>query len=252
MRWRLCPALLACLWWGQAAAQDVEAFCEEFPPLNFLRDGKPAGIASDLLQRACDRAGITCGIHIVPWARAYHTALTQKNALVFSTMRTPEREDAFLWIGPVLPRVSSLYVLSTTPFSADRLSGKDGFVIGTVYNDVSIEELRRIGVPDSAMEKAPTLDDTRRKLMAGRVAAVVDTETSMKWFLKTHGYDENQVRAVMKLSESGDYYYALNPGTDPDLVRRLREGLEAVVAAKALPEIVDAYLGPGAPAGAAR
>ena len=168
MRWRLSPALLACFWFGQiAAAQDIEAFCEEFPPLNFMRDGKPAGIATDVLKRACAQAGITCQIHVVPWARAYHTALTQKNTLVFSTMRTPEREDAFLWLGPLLPRVSWLYTLSTTPFSADRLSGKDGFVIGTVYNDVSIGELRRMGVPESALENSPTLDDSRRKLMAG-------------------------------------------------------------------------------------
>jgi polar amino acid transport system substrate-binding protein len=246
MRWRLLSIALACLWAGQVTAQDVEAYAEEFPPLNFLRGGEPAGIATDLLKRACAEAGLTCQIHIVPWARAYHIALTRKNSLAFATMRTPERDGAFLWVGPILPRISWLYTLSSTPFSADLLSGKDGFVIGTVYNDVSIDDLRRIGVPDQAMENSPSIDDAVRKLMGGRVAAVVDTEIGMKWFLKTHGYDESRVKAVMPLTEHGDYYYAFNAGSDPVLVAKLHDGLAAVLAAHALPEILNAYLAPGA------
>ena len=68
----------------------------------------------------------------------------------------------------------------------------------------------------------------------------------MKWFLKTHGYDEDRVKAVMPVSENGDYYYALNPGSDPATASKLREGLAAVLAAKVLPDIMDAYLGAGA------
>jgi len=261
MRWRLCPALLACLWFGPVAihavaAQDVatpsvDAYGEDFPPLSFVRDGEPAGVAVDLLKRACAAAGVVCRVHITPWARAYHTAQTQRNCMVFSTIRTPERESGFLWLGPFLPRTSWLYTLSSTPFSANRLSGGDGFVIGTVYNDVSIGELRQIGVPDSAMENSPTLDDSRRKLMAGRVAAVVDTESSMRWFLKTHGYEHPRVKAVMPLGETGDYYYALNPRSDPAVARKLRDGLTAVLAARALPDIMDSYLGSSETAGAA-
>jgi len=232
------------------ATPGVDAFGEDFPPLSFMRDGEPAGIAVDLLKRACAAAGVVCKVHIVPWARAYHTAQAQRNCLVFSTIRTPEREGSFLWLGPFLPRMSWLYTLSSTPFSVNQLDGGDGFVIGTVYNDVSIGELRQIGVPDSAMESSPTLDDSRRKLMAGRVAAVVDTESSMKWFLKTHGYDGARVKAVLPVAESGDYYYALNPGSDPAVRRKLRDGLASVLAARALTDIMDSYLGTGETAGA--
>jgi polar amino acid transport system substrate-binding protein len=251
MRWRLLSTVLAFLWAGQVAAQDLDAYAEEFPPYNFLRKGEPAGIATDLLRRACAESGLTCKIHIVPWARAYHIALTEKNSLAFSTTRIPERESAFIWLGPILPRATFLYTLSATPFSADRLKGKDGFVIGTVYNDVSITDLRRLGVPESVMENSPTLEDALRKLMGGRVAAVVDTEIGIRWFLKTHGYAENEVKAVMPVFQAGDYYYALNLGSDPGLARKLREGLAAVLAAHALPEILDEYLASGG-AGAAQ
>lgn len=45
--------------------------------------------------------------------------------------------------------------------------------------DVTITDLRRIGVPDSAMENSPTLDDALRKLMVRRVTGVVDTEIGL-------------------------------------------------------------------------
>lgn len=250
MRWRLLSTVLACLWFGPVAAQDVEAYAEEFPPYSFLRNGEPAGIATDLLKRACAEAALTCQIHIVPWARAYRMALAQKNSLVFSTTRIPERENAFVWLGPILPRTTFLYTLASTPFSIDRLSGKDGFVIGTVYNDVSISDLRRLGVPDSVMENSPTLDDSLRKLMGRRVTGVIDTEIGMKWFLKTHGYAEDEVKAVMPVFYAGDYYYALNLASDPVLVQKLRDGLAAALAAHALPEILDGYLVSGAGTGA--
>ena len=242
MRWRLLPTVLACLCFDPVAAQEVEAYAEEFPPYNYLRDGEPAGIATDLLTRACAAAGVICHIHIVPWARAYRMALTQKNSLVFSTARNAERENAFLWVGPIVPRSAFLYTLSTTPFTLDRLQGKDGFVVGTVYNDVTIIDLRQLGVPDSALEYSRTLDDALRKMMGGRVAGVIDTEISVKWFLKTNGYAQSQVKAVLPVFEGDYYYYALNLDSDPVVAQKLRDGLGAVLAARALPEIIDAYL----------
>ena len=243
---RLAAAMLAVLWSGIAMAQDavadIDAYGEEFAPYSFMRDGKPAGISTDLLKRACTEAGLRCKIRITPWMRAYHTAMIQKNALVFSTSRTPERESRFQWVGPILPRAVSLYVLTATNFSPERLAGRDGFIIGTVYNDVSVDALRRLGVPDSAMENSPTLDDAQRKLMAGRISAVINTDVGMKWFLHSHGYDFSAVKAVMPMPETGAYYYALNPEMDPAIAGKLQAGLETAMRNNALTEILDSYL----------
>ena len=239
----LAAALPAMLWTSLALAQDIAAYGEELPPYSFQRDGRPAGISTDLLARACAEAGLDCKIHITPWMRAYRTALNQRNALVFSTTRTPDREGRFQWVGPILPRAGFLYVLSTTNFSPRRLAGGDGFIIGTVYNDVAVDDFRRLGVPDSAMENSPTLDDALRKLMAGRVSAVVDTEVGMRWFLRTHGGDYAAVKAVMPMPERGSFYYALNADSDPAIAARLQAGLEAALRANALAEILEAYLG---------
>ena len=123
----------------------------------------------------------------------------------------------------------------------------DGFIIGTVYNDVSVDALRRLGVPDSAMENSPTLDDAQRKLMAGRISAVINTDVGMKWFLHSHGYDFSAVKAVMPMPDMGAYYYALNPDMDPAVAGKLQSGLEAALRNKALAEILDSYLVAGGP-----
>lgn len=99
------------------SAQEVEAYGEDFPPYSFLIEDEPAGIATDLLHQVCQAAEIPCKIHIYPWARAFRTALTERNALVFSTTQTPERRDQFIWIGPFLPRAIMLFTQPGPPLS---------------------------------------------------------------------------------------------------------------------------------------
>jgi hypothetical protein len=42
-------------------------------------------------------------IRLTSWTAAYRTALKTKNAILFSTTRTPERETLFQWVGPIAP-----------------------------------------------------------------------------------------------------------------------------------------------------
>jgi ABC-type amino acid transport substrate-binding protein len=77
---------------------------EEFPPFNYSDNGQPAGQSVDLLLKASAAAGspITKDkINMAAWARAYQTALSGPNVMLFSTTRTEQREDLFKWAGPI-------------------------------------------------------------------------------------------------------------------------------------------------------
>ena len=78
---------------GPAGA--LELYTEENPPINFSRDGKPAGLTVEVVQELLRRTHTTAPIHIVPWARGYQEARTHPNVALFVAVRTAEREPLF-------------------------------------------------------------------------------------------------------------------------------------------------------------
>ena len=228
------------------SGQEIDAYGEDFPPYSFQAEGEPAGIATDLLRLICQAAEVQCHIRINPWARDYHTALTVKNSLVYSTKQTAERKDHFIWLGPFLPRSIIIYTLPGTDLPADRLRDPGDYRFGAIYKDASIEELHEAGVPDSAVDVTTGHEDLLRALLGRRIAAAPDNELAARWYLKTHDLPPDALAPALKLAETGGYYFALNPDTDPELVRKMKQGYESVMKTNALRDIVTRYAG-GAP-----
>jgi polar amino acid transport system substrate-binding protein len=42
-------------------------------------------------------------IEFLPWTEGYQRAQKEKNTVLFSTARLPEREKLFKWVGPIRP-----------------------------------------------------------------------------------------------------------------------------------------------------
>jgi polar amino acid transport system substrate-binding protein len=228
---------------GPVRGQDLDAYGEDFPPYSFAQNGEASGIATDLLRQICRAADLRCRIHIWPWARAFRTALSEKNSLVYSTTQTAERLDQFIWVGPFLPRAIVLFTLPGTDFPATRLREPGDYRFGAVFRDASVAELKEAGVPDSAVDLTNSHDDNMRALLGRRITAVPDNELAVRWYLKTHNLPQQSLVSALQLGETGGYYFALNPDSDPELVRRLKQGYETVMKTAALKEILTHYLG---------
>lgn len=112
----LCVSLFATL-----PAKALTLYTEEYPPLNFTRDGKPSGLGVEVVQEILRRTGQQAEIEVVPWTRGYHTVQTQADTGLFVTMRTQEREKLFKWVGPILVTVTSFYALKGSGLSIASL-----------------------------------------------------------------------------------------------------------------------------------
>ncbi|HMA49570.1 MAG TPA: transporter substrate-binding domain-containing protein [Magnetospirillaceae bacterium] len=228
---------------GLVHSQELYAYGEDFPPYSFLAEGEPVGIATDLLRQVCRAAEVQCHIRIYPWARAFRTALTEKNSLVYSTTQTAERLDHFIWLGPFLTRAVMLFTLPGTDLPASRLHDPGDYRFGAISRDASVTELRDAGVPDSAVDLTNSHEDVIRALLGRRITAFPDTELAARWYLKTHGLPQHALVPALQLGDTGGYYFALNPSSDPELVRKMKLGYEAVMKTAALKEILGRYLG---------
>ncbi len=112
-------AVLAFSSW--AAATELQLYTEENPPLNFSRDGQLDGLSVAAVRELLKRTGDSGSIQVVPWARGYMRAQSAANVGLFVTVRTPEREALFQWVGPLLSTTTSFYARRGSGLHIDSL-----------------------------------------------------------------------------------------------------------------------------------
>ncbi|MET3132994.1 polar amino acid transport system substrate-binding protein [Oxalobacteraceae bacterium GrIS 1.11] len=128
-----------------ASAANLTITTEHSPPASMQEGQQIVGRETDKIREILARAAIGYKIDILPWKRAYNTALSQVDTCVYSTSRTPEREKLFKWVGPTdeadwifVGRVDHTFKLNT-------LEDARELRIGTYNGDAREEFLRARG-----------------------------------------------------------------------------------------------------------
>ncbi|GAB3256265.1 substrate-binding periplasmic protein [Chitinimonas naiadis] len=209
-------------------AADLTAYTEEWPPYNFSLNGQVKGIATELLYATCEAAKLDCAFNIVPWARAYATAQAVPNTLVYTTARKPAREKEFIWLGPILPRTTWVFGRRGMDGTIHDFKDLSKHKIGVVRGEAASQDLQNAGVPGNVLMPEKSNADVLKLLSGGMVDAVVDTEIGMAWNLRNANLPDSNVVKLLKLTDEGAYYFALNLKSDPALVAKLQKALETL------------------------
>ena len=226
---------------GSAWAADLTAYTTEWMPYNYEEGGKAKGISTDILRAACVEAKLDCEIKFVPWARAYKTVQHTRNTVLYTTVRRAERENSFLWVGPILPRTTWVYTRSNLDDKPARLQDLSRLRVGVVRGEASRFDLEKGGVSAEAIIPIPGNVDLLRMLLRSMIDAVVDTEVGMEWALRNAGASPQAVNRFMRLSDEGGYYFALNLESDPATVRRLQDAVDTLRRDGRLKALVGQY-----------
>ena len=224
-----------------ALDQRLVAYTEHWPPYNFAESGKVQGIATDVLRAACELAELRCSFQVVPWARGYKVVRNTPNTVLYTTARKPSREDHFLWVGPLLPRTTWVYTRNISGLPARDAKELAQLRIGVVREEAALQDLQAAGVPTSALVEESSNDAVFRMLMGDMVQAMVDTEVGMAWNLRSVGRPAGSVTKLLKLSDDGGYYFALNKQSNPLMARKLQQALDKLRNDGRLEAIVKNY-----------
>lgn len=203
-------------------ASALELMTEDDPPHNMLQDGRLTGISTDKLVEAFRRAGVPQTMRLLPWARAYQSALTQPGYCAFSAARTVEREPLFKWIGPIAAMDWALYTRAGGERPA-RLEDVRQETIGGYLQDVISVWLADRGY---LVDAAPGDTANPRKLMAGRIRYWASSRPRATALLAREGLSR-QIVPVLTFGHT-DLYLACNFSTDDTLVQRLNATLQTM------------------------
>ncbi len=238
LRWLLCVFALSLPLTLQAAA--LQLYTEDYPPLNFNRDGKPAGLGVEVVEELLKRTGHTATISVVPWARGYQNTLSEPNSGLFVTMRTAEREKLFKWVGPIAVAVTSFYALKGSGLSIRSLD--DARQLGTIAVPrqwYSYQTLQTKGLSNLYGVLGPKQMMTM--LRHRRVPLVVADNLTLPDLLALGGLKTAEVEALHSFLRSYAYI-AFSPDTDDALIRQWQASLEQMKADGSFSAIYQRWL----------
>lgn len=207
------------------AATQLTIATEDYAPYHMPgKNGGVTGFVTDKVREMLSRAHVRGSIVVLPWKRAYHTALRYPDHCVFSTTRTAEREKLFKWVGPIAHSEWTLYTLAERRVTVARLEDARGYTIGTYNGDARDEFLRSKGFQvDAALDDQQNLP----KLLSGRIGLWATDKYTANRLIRQHNRDKHIVQAGS--FNRVDLFLACHPTTPDPVLNGLRRALASMI-----------------------
>lgn len=208
-------------------AQPLAIYTEISPPYQILdADGHLTGSSTEVLRELQKRLGNRDPIDVVPWVRGYRLALEQPNVLLFSMARTKERENLFHWVGPLQETVYSFYVRADSPLVIQSLADARKLkLIGVYREDVWDQYLSKQGFTN--LDRSLDNQIILKKLMNGRIEAMVSTAVSIGDLTKAAGFRREDVREAFPFLKV-QLYFAFSKATPAATIQAWDRALRAM------------------------
>lgn len=185
--------------------------------------GKMQGPAATLVEKVITTAGVDFNTKVLPWARAYKEAEKTANTLIYSMVRTPEREDKFHWLGIISKPQYFLYAFKQSEFTANKdATSFKKYRIGTLLNSASYLTLKAEGFTNLvALNNAKQVFGMLRK---NRVDFITANKQTFKKICQSYSSECDQMVAVapIDMPKNSALYFAMSKDSDPTLVNRLK------------------------------
>lgn len=148
-------------------ANAVILVTEEYPPFNIVnhKNGEISGLSTDKVIEIMHRAGEKYTLAAYPWTRAVQMALNSTETCVYSTSRTPARENLYKWVGPLSKQNWVIFARADDTRNPKSLDDLRPYVIGAYRSDAIAEFL---SVHGFVTDLASTDADNPRKMLHGR------------------------------------------------------------------------------------
>ncbi|WP_120498209.1 ABC transporter substrate-binding protein [Kiloniella sp. EL199] len=224
-------------------ASDLQFLTENYPPFNYLENDELKGIGADIVKALGNKLGIEKTPRVLPWKRAYKTALTKPNTGIFSISRTKDREDLFQWVGPLFSVRDYIFVKRNFDFTGQNISDlKKIPSIGTQAEGAVHKALEKMDFNNLTLiyQVSRQLD----LLLTNRVSALQVSDLAMSFDLQKNSLSFSQVKPIAILSQA-DLYLAFSKNTPAAEVDRwqkalnelIKEGKHAAILSKHFPSL---------------
>lgn len=211
-----------------APAKDLIYITEQFPPFNYLEEGKLQGISVDLLEKMLGHVNTILNrseIKVLPWDQGYKMALQDNNTVIFSTGRIPEREALFKWVGPISSIKVVLFALNEKHIKINSPADLRALKIGVVKDSAEGPVVIKAGADPGNLVERSNITQVIDMLKAGTIDAWAYPDLVGVWLADRAGLNASEYEVVYQLTKESPLYYAFNKNTSDSTVQAFQAAL---------------------------
>lgn len=187
----------------------ITLITEEWPPYNYVEQGRLTGVSVKIVQALQRELGRHDPIQVYPSMRASKILQTQPRTMMFSMFRTAQRETRYKWIGPIGRDAIYFYQRGGSPLLIRTLrDAKEVPVIASRQAGLVFNTLTALGFTNLDAT-AYNSKQVYGKLLRGRAElAISDSPLGVRYLLTQMGVPVEALQQTpVKVVES-DLYIA--------------------------------------------
>ena len=237
---------LLCISTFAHADQSIQLMTEEFPPYQFYEgEGENrviTGISIEIIKALQKKIGNSDPIKVYPWSRGLKLLAKHKNSALFSTVRTPERESKYKWVGPLAKLEMVFFKRAGSDLGVHSIEdAKKIRKIGVTKNVAGHEMMLNMGFTNLDVLQSGSDDKNMKRLIKGRVDAWPTSYYAGIYVARKNGVLD-QVEVIKEISlMSGHLYIAFNKETDDQIIHQWQSALDLLNSDGVIDEIMNKY-----------
>jgi len=207
---------------------------ESWFPYNYLdNNGKIIGRSTEVVKSVLNHANVPFKLSLFPWQRSYNIASTQKNVLIYSIYRTPEREKLFHWLCPLFPSPEqSIYKLASRKdlhIKKESDVNKYSLIVtrGTFLHKLFESRGMKEGVN---LFLTPSNNTNLQMLLTKRVDLIIAIDEDIYQMLESLKIPADTIEKVftLKQTDETELCMAISKGTPSYIVDKIKSSQQAL------------------------
>lgn len=212
----------------------IQLHAEIDPPYNYLSEVSGAhatflGSSVEIVNEMQANNSYKNPIYVTSWEAGYKAIQYMPNYALFTTARTPEREDLFQWVGPISSTNACFYTTTVSGIQINTLDEAKALgTIATPQGWFSHDFLMENGF-QNILATASTSEEAFNQLMSGEADALFLYETGVIWLCDETGTAQTDIAKQLETAHYNDYI-AFSLSTPASVVAQWQSNLDAMKA----------------------
>lgn len=204
-------------------------------------DSLPDSLPTDIILALFKITKDTPKIFVMPWARAYKSALTEKNVLIYSISRTIKREDSFQWIGDIL--VERYFVWGLKNKSHHALALSQDFKNQSFATYRGSNEFEYISqMPNINFYPVVYQNQRIQMVLADRIDYFIENEQTLKESCIRLSIDCEKFQKITEIkSLNTPLSIAINKNSNPALIKQYQAAFSSLYSSGQLQQLINKW-----------
>ena len=237
-----CLALLFLSLTSFAKEASFHLVTENFPPLNMpsngsshARNARVSGFATDIVRQLFKQNGYNAKFTLMSsWNKAFNRAKDNSGYGIYSTFRTPQREDKFQWVGPLYEEEWVILAPKSSNLSIESLEDLKAYTVGSYESDAISDYLREHQITIKTA-KSDAVNVVKLKL--GKIDLWASSSLTGPYVASNFNIP---IKQLYKFNVSS-LWLAMHKSTDPAVIAKLNQDLKEMHRKGEVQRLIDSY-----------